>query len=260
MTAPDIAGTYVAAEVLMNYGDTDEVVSTQMDIGIENVTKQFWATGATSPQEIWLGRKFTISADRMMVDEKMIVNALSESPSVGVAGTMKTAATFTAGTMIAMTTPNTIPAQIKATLASFPMTTGGSLLFIGVDAAGNPIAEQVTVGATDLAGTVYQTKGAFICNEVLPIGCASSGGGTLVFASVAGATSGTNLSSPALVNIIAKATKNDGSGRKIWLYFNNCAIKKTGLSSKGGDAITTKVEFYMRNPASDFSWAAVSTT
>jgi hypothetical protein len=256
MSGAPIFGTYIATEFFYNINGVDEVVSTQLDIGIENVTKTIWPNGAPSEAEIWVGRKFTISADRNAVDEHMLVWAVSASPSSGVAGTLKAATSFTAGTAIPMTTPNTIPAQISATLAADPMTAGGSLLFIGVDVNGNPYTETVLVNNGDPAGTVYQTKGVFICNEVLPIGCASLG--TLVFASVAGATSGNDSSPPMLFPIMAKATKLDGSGRKVWFTFNNCAIKKTGISSKGGSDISTKVEFYMRNPTVDFSWQAVS--
>ena len=147
----DTQTTYVAQEFLMNYNGTDEVISETLKCTIENIFEEPWCTGTASPQAVWVGRKYTITADRLMSDNQMIVNAL---------------------------------------------------------------------------GPVEGT----------------SGGGT---------------TPPAKVTVIAKMTKNDASGRKIWMTFANCAIKKTGLEGAGGKLMKTGIEFIMQNPSKDFSWVAV---
>jgi hypothetical protein len=149
---------------------------------------------------------------RIQRNADLIQAALNATPTTGTAITLEAAATFTAGTAIPINdAPPTTPSRVRVTLAVAALTTGGTLIIYGTDPNDNAISEVLTLANGSAATTTWTTRNVFkTCTYALPVGIASTGGGTLKFDAIVG-DSTVNVGDPKefnLIGYVADGTNN----------------------------------------------------
>lgn len=187
---------------------------------------------------------------RIQRNADLIQAALNATPTTGTAIEIEAAATFTAGTAIALNdAPPTTPSRIRVTLSVAALTTGGTLIIYGTDPNDNAISEVLTLENGSAASSTWTTRHVFkTCTYALPVGIASSGGGKLAFAGIAG-DSTVNVGDPKTFNLIGYV--EDGSNN-ITITLSNCFFTGTKFSFTDASAqLMDDVPFAVTDPDAD---------
>lgn len=187
---------------------------------------------------------------RIQRNADLIQAALNATPTTGTATTLEAAAVFTAGTTILINdAPPTTPSRVRVTLGTAALTTGGTLVIYGTDPNDNAISEVLTLANGSVATTTWTTRNVFkTCTYALPVGIASTGGGTLKFDAIVG-DSTVNVGDPKEFNLIGYVA--DGSNN-ITITLAHCFFTGAKFSFTDASAqLKDDLPFAITDPDAD---------
>lgn len=240
---------YTGVQGVVTYADAalaDAMFDFTITRGLASGTRSGKWSDLNKPGKVTVTGKIT----RIQRNADLIQAALNGTPTTGSAGTLEAAATFTAGTAITINdaAPAT-PSRVTITLAVAALTTGGHIVLYGTDVNDNAISEVITMANGSVAGTVWTSKSVFkTCTNALPVGIASTGGGTLEFKSIVG-DSTVNIGDPKEFNLIGYVA--DGSNN-ITITLAHCFFTGAKFSFTDASAqLSDDLPFAVTDPDAD---------
>jgi len=173
--------------------------------------------------------------------------SLTDTPITGTASTLQAAATFTADTVETIGANPATPSRVRISLTVADITTAGEVIVYGTDAADNKISELFVIPVSTTAGTNFDGSKVFkTTTKAAIIGLASTGGGKLTFASLAGASSIT-VGNPKVFDIVGTVTKG---AKSIQITIPDCWFINGGLTwTEGGKPIPVEVDVAVYDPS-----------
>lgn len=239
------------------YTDLDGVITidgvvlanVQYDVKWKRETVKVERAGAHSDKVLPGKLSVTTKLKKVLVHDdaaKVLGYSLNDTPITGAAEELKTGVALDADGYTAMTdTEIAAASQIRATVATSAITTGGTLVIVGEDTAGNSIQESIAIGTLGVGEYATGTKLFKSVLGVLVYGIRSAGSGTLTIASIAGAASYT-VGNPKIFDLVGRVTKGTKS---IQITQPDCWFASGGLAwTAGGKPIDVDLDVEMYDP------------
>lgn len=225
------------------------LANVQYDVKWKRETVKVPRAGARSDKNLPGKLTVTTKLKKVLIHDdaaKVLGYSLNDAPISGAAEELKTGVALDADGYTAMSdTEIAAASRIRATVATSAITTGGTLVIVGEDAAGNSIQESVTVGTLGVGEYATGTK---LFKKVLGIivyDIRSTGGGTLTIASITGASSFT-VGDPKIFDLVGRVEKG---AKSIQITQPDCWFANGGLAwTEGGKPIDVDLDVEMYDP------------
>jgi hypothetical protein len=172
--------------------------------------------------------------------------SISDTPITVSAGVLKSAATFTADSVVALTGNPATASRVTITTGVAAITTPGEIIVYGTDSGDRSISEIFTIPDNSIAGTVFTgtkvfktTTHAAIMDVVGDSGC------TLKFDSIVG-NSTLTFGDPKIFDLVGTLTKG---AKSITITQTDCWFKNGGINwTDSGKVIEVDAEVSMHDP------------
>ena len=255
MTDP-VAGSFTGLHARVYIATVPDYLVTTGGYDLENLYDNPHPSGDALEHNVWCGRRLnSLTIERQMIDGAMLSALLNSTPYTGTEKTIVTAGAD-------LNTPELLTlAGTDGGNGILALTTAGAtttnvvpkyLSVFGLDVAGQPVQDIITIPALSPAGTVAYTSRAFATvtsiDNPTALGTSVTGG----IKSVAGVTSTGMTSAPAKITIQMKLV-HPVTTKSVIMTFNNCMVKKAPVDWKSGKTVSNKIEFVVENPNTDIT-------
>lgn len=242
--------TYTGVHGLM-YVDSAPVAYAEFSVKISRGVASHKRGGKHS--DIKLAGKLDVTGtiNRIKINADFLGKMLNTTSLTGQAKTLHSGLTCGgSNTITAMTTTDADESKIRFTVATANITSAGKAVLRGLDVNGNPLTEQIDIPTLTVGQYVTSQNVFSTLYDVTLFDVDSTGGGTLVVTSVAGAASYT-VGTPDYFTL--KGELNDGTNH-MYISMANCFITEGEFKFSDADEIVEEnISFTMKDPDADLS-------